>query len=319
MKEKVELSIIVPVYNVDKYLSVCLDSIVNQIYKNWELIVIDDASTDKSSEIIHQYALNYDKITIISLDKNIGVGNARNIGINQAQGHYIGFVDSDDWIDNYFYQKLIDRIILDDSEIAICGVKTEYLNSKSSSYRYKYMSANCLNHNYALRLLTNSHNTDQFISPIVPNKIYKTSFLKNNKLYFDPSRSFQDDFFTFFCLVYATKVSIVPDVFYHYYQRPNSITHTFSKQLVNDCLCILYQIKEKLQAESLFDIYSQEYYSFFERCLSSLLKMLQSRETDILIQKKYLTYIFSESMKYFTLKEIIQYLDNQRIFNFFNI
>ena len=319
MEKSVVLSIIVPVYNVEKYLPICLDSIINQTYKNWELIIVDDASTDKSPEIIRKYTSYANNITAIMLKENVGVGNARNVGMEIARGQYIGFVDSDDWIDNNYYQQLIDRIIDDKSEIAVCGVKTEYSNSKSSSYRYKYMSANCISHNYALRLLVNSQNIDQFISPIVSNKIYQTSFLKNNMLYFDPSRSFQDDYFSFFCMLYAHNVSIVPDVYYHYFQRPDSVTHVFSKKLVNDCLDILIQIKERLRAESLLNSYNQEYYSFFERCLSSLLNMLHSREHDTYIQKKYLEYIFIECFKRFSAKEVIQYLDNQRIFDFFHI
>lgn len=317
--EEIELSIIVPVYNVEKYLPICLDSIINQTFKKWELIIVDDASTDKSSEIIHTYSSAYNNIVPIFLKHNIGVGNARNKGIEIAKGQYIGFVDADDWIDQNFYKKLISNIIKDKSDIAICGVKTEYVNAKSSTYRYKYMDSNCIDHNYALRLLVNSQNIDQFISPIVPNKIYLTSFLKKYNLLFDPSKSFQDDFFTFFCLVYASKISLVPDVYYHYFQRPNSITHIFSKQLVNDCLDVLMQIKNKLIKENLLQTYHQEYYSFFERCFSSLLRMLHSRESDYHIQKKYLEYIFTECFKRFSAKEIIQYIDNQRIFDFFHI
>lgn len=316
---EIELSIIVPVYNVEKYLPICLDSILNQTFKKWELIIVDDASTDKSSEIIRTYASAYNNIIPIYLERNTGVGNARNKGLELARGRYIGFVDADDWIDQNFYKKLVHNIVKDNSDIAICGVKTEYVNAKSSVYRYKYMDSICIDHNYALRLLVNSHNIDQFISPIVPNKIYLTSFLKEHNLLFDPSKSFQDDFFTFFCLVYANKISLVPEVYYHYFQRPNSITHVFSKQLTNDCLDILVQIKNKLIKENLLQIYHQEYYSFFERCLSSLLKMLRSRENDYHIQKKYLEYIFTECFERFTAKEIIEYIDNQRIFDFFHI
>lgn len=316
---EVELSIIVPVYNVEKYLPVCLDSIINQTYGNWELIIVDDASTDKSPNIITDYASRSNKIVPIYLENNTGVGNARNKGIEIAKGRYIGFVDADDWIDQNFYKKLVGSIIKDSSDIAICGVKTEYLNSKSSIYRYQYMDSICIDHNYALRLLVNSHNMDQFISPIVPNKIYLTSFLKKHNLIFDPSKSFQDDFFTFFCMIYAEKISLVPEVYYHYFQRPNSITHIFCKKLADDCISILVQIKNKLIQENLFSTYNQEFYSFFERCLTSLLKMLHSRESDYRVQKKYLEYIFVKCFKHFTAKEIIQYIDNQRIFNFFHI
>lgn len=319
MKEHVNLSIIVPVYNVEKYLGNCLESIINQTYKNWELIIIDDGSNDNSYHIADHYTTHNSQVRLIKLNQNIGVGNARNIGIKEAKGKYLSFIDSDDWIDNNFYSRLIEQIETDKSEIAVCGVKTEYSNSKSSQFRYSYAVSNCITNSYALKLLVNSYNLDQFISPIVPNKIYLSSFVRQNNLYFDPSRSFQDDYFSFFCMIYAKKISIVPDIYYHYYQREDSITHVFSKRLVDDCLEILLQIKERLKNEKIFSQYSQEYYSFFERCLSSLLNMLHSREHDNIIQKKYLIYIFEECFKRFSAKEIIQYFDNQRIFDFFHI
>ena len=126
-----ELSVIIPVYNVQSELRTCLESVINQTYRNMEIIIIDDASTDDSAHIIEEYAAKCQLIKPVFLQHNIGVGDVRNHGISLARGHYIGFVDGDDWIDMNFYQNLINSIKSNDSDIAVCGYKTEYNNSQN--------------------------------------------------------------------------------------------------------------------------------------------------------------------------------------------
>ena len=105
MSQKIKVSIIVPVYNVEKYLKRCLDSITNQTLKELEIICINDGSTDNSLKILKQYAHKDKRISIIN-KQNEGLSVARNTGMEAASGEYIGFVDSDDWIDLDFYKKL---------------------------------------------------------------------------------------------------------------------------------------------------------------------------------------------------------------------
>lgn len=118
MQEKI--SIIVPVYNVEKYISKCLDSIVNQIYRNIEVIVVNDGSTDKSGLICDEYAEKYNNIKVFHKE-NEGVSSARNLGIDNASGEYIAFVDPDDYIDKNMYEILYKEIIKSKSDIAMCS------------------------------------------------------------------------------------------------------------------------------------------------------------------------------------------------------
>ena len=152
MNNKPELSIIVPVYNVQNHLKLCLDSIINQSFKNKEIIIIDDASTDNSASIIHEYEKCHPEVSAHFMSKNIGVGDIRNLGINYANGAYIGFVDGDDWIDSDFYYSLMSFIKNDNSDIAICGIKDEFNNFISGHIRYKYQIHNCITGKYALKL-----------------------------------------------------------------------------------------------------------------------------------------------------------------------
>lgn len=319
MNDMPELSIIVPVYNVQNQLKLCLDSIINQSFKNKEVIIIDDASTDNSASIIREYEKYSPEVSAYFMTKNTGVGNIRNLGIEYAKGTYIGFVDGDDWIDNDFYYNLMSFIKNDNSDIAICGIKDEYNNFISGNIRYKYKIHNCITGGYALRLLTKSENFNSFITPIVNNKIYNKNFIIKNKIRFNLNRSFQDDFFSFFSFLHANRVSLVPDTYYHYYQRADSITHVFSKNLIDNCFDTLIHIKQILEEDNLMGNYIKEYYSFVERCIKSLLSMMFHKETDSCIQKKYLKYIFEIIAHNFDMHILIDYLDNNRIFDFWGV
>lgn len=105
MKDNIQLSIIVPVYNVEEYLPRCLESIANQTFKDFECILVDDGSPDKSGEICDDFAQKDSRFRVIH-QKNAGVGAARNVGLNEAKGEWIGFVDSDDWIDEEMFHFL---------------------------------------------------------------------------------------------------------------------------------------------------------------------------------------------------------------------
>lgn len=131
MEENKELiSVIVPVYQVEKYLVRCLESVVNQTYKNLEIILVDDGSTDASGEICDEYAEKDDRIKVIHKE-NGGLSSARNAGLDIAQGEYIAFVDSDDWIAPDMYQCLYQLLILHpECQIAECGVIRATDNSK---------------------------------------------------------------------------------------------------------------------------------------------------------------------------------------------
>lgn len=319
MVELSELSIIVPVYNVQEQLKICLDSIINQSYKNIEIIVIDDASTDDSTKVIKEYAQKYENIKPVFFEINHGVGYVRNYGVALSEREYIGFVDSDDWIDVDYYQKLLFSIKKNNSDVAACGIITEYDNSQSSELRYRYNFQNCIDGNFALKLLTKSENYGYYITPIVNNKIYSRNFIRKNKIIFNDNRSFQDDYFSFFAMLHAKRVELVPTINYHYYQRVNSITHTFSKRLVDDCINTLLQIRTDLEKQNLIAMYEKEYYSYVERLLSSLLDMLIRKEPDNIIQKNYIKYIIEKLGKNFQMNKIIDYLDNRRIFKFFGL
>lgn len=119
------LDIIMPVYNTSLYLEQCIQSIINQTFTNWHLFIIDDGSTDSSPEICDQWAERDTRITVIH-KQNTGQGDSRNVAIRQSKAEFVGFVDSDDWLEPDMYKFLIDNILQHDADIAICEYYTEF-------------------------------------------------------------------------------------------------------------------------------------------------------------------------------------------------
>ncbi len=314
-----KLSIIVPVYNIEKQLADCLDSLVNQTYKDIEIIAVNDASTDNSRNILQNYADYHHSIHIIDMKNNSGPGIARNCGIRAATGSYIGFVDGDDWVDLNFYEALLSSIQEEACDIAIASISDEYNNATSSVFRYIYNQDITIDGKTALKLLTKSCNLGLFITPIMNNKIYRTNFLKQYNIQCCDNRSWQDDFFSYFAILYANKVRMVSGPQYHYRQRISSITHTATSvnEKIDNCIDVLLKIKTELFVRNLYETHQQEYNSFVERCISSLLVMLRNTPHDN--NSDDLIYLFNKIASKFDMSKIISYLDNERIYKFFNL
>lgn len=131
------ISIIIPVYNVEKYIGKCIDSLIKQKYDNLEIILIDDGSSDNSGEICDKYAKKDKRIKVIH-KKNSGQADSRNIGISKASGKYIGFVDSDDYIDKDYYNRLYKTLVKNNADVVTC----KYQNVYNDDYRKEEIGNN---------------------------------------------------------------------------------------------------------------------------------------------------------------------------------
>ena len=130
-----KISIIIPIYNTEKYLRRCLDSVCNQTFGDIEIICINDCSTDGSLNILNEYAQKDNRIKIINFIENKGVAIARNTGIDEAQGEYISFVDADDYVDLDFFEKLYNKAIKTNSKLVVSNVQLETENlQKQNDY-----------------------------------------------------------------------------------------------------------------------------------------------------------------------------------------
>lgn len=313
------LSIIIPVFNTENYILRCLETIINQSLDDYEIIIINDGSTDDSDSIIRHRIRGLDNVKYYELKNNVGIGNARNLGIAYSKGDYVGFIDSDDWVDLIYYEKMLHFITADNSDICISGVKAEYDDVYFSKNRYFYPSHIQIDGVYALHSLTDMYNHDTRITPIVNNKLYKKSIIVDNDIRFDKTRRSQDNYFSFMSLLYSNKVSLVNDVFYHYYQRFGSATHDFSKKYINEYIFVLNSIKETLIKRNLFKIYEKEYNSYVNRCIFALINRLFSEENDVRVQKEYIIYILKKVSNTVPIYSMMEYIDISRFKEFWKI
>lgn len=213
MDEKI--SVIVPIYNVEKYLHRCIESIINQTYRNIEIILVNDGSTDDSKNICEKY-LNKDKRIKLINKKNGGLSEARNAGLKKATGEIVSFIDSDDFIETNFYEYMLAEMKKTNSDIAICGTSIDYENGKK---REKVnLTEEILDSKEAIIKLNSFSSFDMSVC----NKIFKRDIVKN--IEFPIGKKSEDYFVTYKYLDKAKKIVVLPKAMYHYYQRPNSIS-----------------------------------------------------------------------------------------------
>lgn len=210
-----KVSVIVPVYNVEKYLRQCLDSVINQTLKDIEIICVDDKSPDGSSHILKEYALRDNRIKIIKNEENKGTGYSRNIAISQATGDYIMLLDSDDWYEEYTCEKAYNQISQNDDDIAFFNF------IKVFEFNNSYLICNYTNKMYE-RYGNNSINFSQidkslnFFGSFHWSAIYKKEFLIKNSVKYTDSISCEDIPFRIKATVNADKISVINDCLYNY-------------------------------------------------------------------------------------------------------
>lgn len=213
---RVKLSIIVPVYNVEKYLKKCLDSLINQTLAEIEIICVNDGSTDNSLNILQEYSQKDKRVKIINKE-NSGLGFARNVGIEHAQGDYIGFVDSDDWVSPEMYEKMYENAKKNDSDMVICQAYLFDDETHEIKDNEPIFNLDCFNENFNNRVFNHEETKDFLFNICVTawNKIYKAQFLSDNKIKFFKI-SFEDNIFFTEAYLNAKRVSLVNEPLYYY-------------------------------------------------------------------------------------------------------
>lgn len=223
-----KISVIVPIYNVENYLQRCIDSILNQTLRDIEVILVDDGSTDNSGIIIDEYA-KLDTRIIIVHKENGGQASARNIGIEIAKGQYVGFVDSDDWVDVDMYQKMYDKISETKSDMCVCG-RTAYSNNYEVRNRLAFDDGIFDFNNYEKQ----SYVTDWlFYKHTVSscNKIYRLDLIKEQNLNFKDVNyvGSEDALFNYCFILLANRVCSMRESFYNNLERIGSTTRSYNQ------------------------------------------------------------------------------------------
>lgn len=235
--EDIKISVIIPVYNCEKTIKRCLDSILKQTLDGIEIIVINDGSEDSTIEILNEYAQNYDNILVIN-SKHVGQGLAKNIGMEQARGEYIGFVDGDDAANENMYKCLYDNI--QDADICQCNEWVIYDNGRYKPELKPFAGV--------ISVKNRIDYVNEFLFKCIHsygccNKLFRKSFLDKNNIHFaDNNEVYSEDlYFNILTAKSLNKIVFIDEVLYYYYQHKNSHSKIYTVEKVKK-MCKLFSI-----------------------------------------------------------------------------
>lgn len=262
MEDKV--SIILPVYNSEKTIEVTIKSILNQSYKNIELIIINDGSIDGSDKICKFYSEKYKSIIKYFYKINEGVSKARNFGIDKSSGNFICYIDSDDEYDKDFINTLLYKIKYTGSDLVACG----YTSISNRSIKEFGLDKDILFYNTELNKYIETLQTIECFNQVW-NKIYIKDIILNNEIYFDENLDLGEDLiFNIDYLNYVKKVAFIEDKLYKYKLSSNGLNFKYKENLINIKLKLNNHL-EKFYISKNYDL-EYVYYDYIKSILSSL-------------------------------------------------
>ena len=280
-----KVSVITPVFNAEKYLGECIHSIINQSLREIEIIFIDDGSTDSSLNILKQYAQADSRIKIIE-QKNCGGGIARNEGIKQAQGEYIGFVDADDWLDSNYYECLYYSAKKNQAEIVRTLQLRYYADNKIKEPKQNKIIQSRFQRGEHLK--KNDHSFSVLVG------LYKRDLLTRHSIFFDVTRSSHDKLFIIKAMFFSKKTIPAVDTFYHHRDNvPGQLT-TFNHTRLVNASCADRSIVKFLNSVKYDDV--SDYIEIFEKLLIEVDAYFNRAISGSIISKKELKKYFEGMM-----------------------
>lgn len=254
------ISIIIPVYNVENYLHVCLNSVLKQTYGNFEVICVDDASTDSSLEILEYFTQKDSRIKILKNDSNMGPGVSRNRGLEVAQGKYVSFLDGDDWLSPNAFEILVEKAEADNLDVLIFKNIVYYEEPKDFGMELYYDMGYM---NMFENKVFNHFDLDKSklfsISNAVWNKFYLKSFLDDNDIRFPiENLIFEDNPFFYKVLTSAKRISLIDKYLHNRRRRPGSITTLNNERLFNYIDITFKVLDVFLEDEEVYEYYKKE-------------------------------------------------------------
>lgn len=288
MEKQIKLSIIAAVYNLEKYLPRCLDALVNQTLKEIEILCVDDGSTDSAPQIIEDYKNRYPNLIKVFHKENGGEFTTRNYGLERAVGEYVTFVDTDDWVEPNWAEKLYNAAKENNADLAVCGFERIDLETN------RVVATNMTNFGNSVKNISPDDDYLLFINPAPWNKVYKREKIKD--LSFLPFRGFNDTMFLASCYTKMSKIAFVPDVLYHYYLRYDSQIHSVNENDVDNLKKYLLSVKNLYIESNKYEQmkYILDTFAFLHLGTSVMYRVSYDKSVDM---KK-------------MLKDTIEYLDN---------
>lgn len=268
MNDQPLISVIIPVYNVEQYLSQCISSVINQTYSNLEIICVNDASTDRSPEILNQFTRKDQRIHVIE-KQNEGVSRARNVGLQRAHGQYVMFVDADDWIESDTCEKALAAINGNGADIVMWSYVSEYGASNSSKTIFPnkcvFERQEILDklHRRFIGIVGDELERPELADAICPvwGKLYKRNLIiQSDASFIDLAEigTYEDGMFNLETFFYANKVAYLDQCLYHY-RRNNktSITSIYREELFGLWENLYQRMQQYIQEKNLPEVYNE--------------------------------------------------------------
>ncbi|MST58324.1 glycosyltransferase family 2 protein [Waltera intestinalis] len=255
-----KVSVIIPVYNTEEYLEACLESVINQSLKELEIVLIDDGSTDTSPKIIHDFKMKYPERIQVITKENGGQGAARNMAIPVCRGEYIGFVDSDDYIEPEMYEKMYCKAKETDADYVECDYKNVKINDKGEQQQIA---------DYGSRVRAYTGKQDMFIDPMLApwNKIYRAELLKKSGILFPEGVIYEDTAFCLKAISMIQRFAFVPEKYVMHFYRGGSTMNVNKARRVGDIFAVLQNVISFYREVGLYDTYREE----LEYCIVKIL------------------------------------------------
>ena len=264
MPNKPEVSLIIPVYNVESYLKQCLDSVINQTFKDIEIIIVNDCSCDSSLQIIKEYQQKDERIVLINLQENKGQGNARNEGLKIAKGNYITFIDSDDWVRVDYIETLYKTIKEHNVDLAIANISTyNNITGKISHIKFPPTIYNNLNTKAIKSIILKQRMIWSSCS-----KIYKKSFILNNNIFFKQILM-EDILFNYEVILKTDNIILTDKNLYYYRIKRNLSTMENKSNRIYSCVNVFKNIKQMLINNNQLEKFKSSFYSYGYLCFAA--------------------------------------------------
>lgn len=273
-----KVSVIVPVYNTEKYLHKCLDSLVNQTLDDIEIVIVNDGSKDSSPEIIKEYMEKYPGKFSYASQENSGQAVARNKGVQMATGDFIGFLDSDDAAKADMFEKMYNKATETDADMVVCDY--EYITDKQVIVK---------------NVKTFKNQRDMFIDCFVDpwNKLFKASVLKNNGITFPEGYFYEDTGWFIKCIPFVPKTVKIDEALAEHYKREGSSMTALDDKRVQHIFPVLQSVIDFYNAKNVYDDYKSELEYFISKILLCSSFRRISRVKDKAIRKELVTRTFA--------------------------
>ena len=271
--DNIKVSVIVPIYNVEKYLEKCINSLLSQTLEDIQIILVNDGSKDNSGNIAKEYEKN-NKNRIIYVEKeNGGLSDARNYGLKYATSDFIAFLDSDDYIEKNAYEEMYNKAIEENADYVECDFIWEFPNKIRVDKQYPYK---------------NKKEMLSFVRVVAWNKLIKRQLITDNNLEFPKGLRYEDIEFTYKLIPFVNKFAYVDKPFIHYVQREGSIANVQNERTA-EIFTVLDNVIEFYKENNIYDEYRDELeYNYARYLLCSSLKRM-CKIKDKIVREKLLT------------------------------